>query len=479
MSDRLELIADIKRLKQIKTIKSELARRERYKGFVRYFPDEGNFRRELYTKHLEFFRLGKEKRQRCVMAANRVGKTETMGGYEMTCHLTGLYPSWWEGRRFDKPVTAWAAGDTAKTVRDIIQQKLFGSISDIGSGLIPKDCIVDYSRKAGVPDAIELAQIRHTSGLCSTLNLKSYDQRRISFQGTEQDVIWLDEEPDEEIYTECLLRTMTNNGMIMATFTPLSGRSSVVNRFEEADEKNLSHVVIIKCTWDDVPHLSEEAKSQMLESCPPHQRDARSKGLPSLGSGSVYPVPQDQFLVDDFVIPKEWPRCYGMDVGWNWTAVVWGALNPADKVLYIYSEMKQGGMEPYGHAAAINARGKRIKGAIDPASQGRSQVDGRALIDLYRNNGLDLTTADNRVETGINTCYMDLCNGQLKVFKSCVEFQKEFRVYQRDSRGNIKKENDHLMDAFRYCRMTGKAIAKPMDSSDAPMDFSWMTGSFG
>ncbi len=40
------------------------------------------------------------------MAANRVGKTEGAGGYEMTCHLTGRYPHWWEGRRFSGPVRA-------------------------------------------------------------------------------------------------------------------------------------------------------------------------------------------------------------------------------------------------------------------------------------------------------------------------------------------------------------------------------------
>ena len=85
----------------------------------RFYPDEGPLRRELYPKHLAFFAAGAEHRERLMMAANRVGKTEGVGAYEVTCHLTGIYPAWWTGKRFRKPVKIWAAGDTSKTVREI------------------------------------------------------------------------------------------------------------------------------------------------------------------------------------------------------------------------------------------------------------------------------------------------------------------------------------------------------------------------
>ena len=90
------------------------------------YPEKGPLRRELYPKHLEYFRAGSNHRERLMLAANRVGKTEGVGAYEVTCHLTGLYPDWWEGRRFSKPVKAWAASDTSKTVRDIIQVEAAG-----------------------------------------------------------------------------------------------------------------------------------------------------------------------------------------------------------------------------------------------------------------------------------------------------------------------------------------------------------------
>src|SRR3954470_2168731 len=95
---------------------AELLRRRNSRNKLRtYYPDEGPLRRELYQKHLEFFRLGSKHPERLFLAANRVGKTEGAGAYETTLHLTGLYPDWWEGKRFSGPIKGWAAGDTSKT----------------------------------------------------------------------------------------------------------------------------------------------------------------------------------------------------------------------------------------------------------------------------------------------------------------------------------------------------------------------------
>jgi phage terminase large subunit-like protein len=203
-----------------------------------YYPDEGDLRRELYPKHLEFFKAGHDFRERCFMAANRIGKTEGAGGYETALHLTGEYPWWWEGREFLKPVKWWAAGKTNETTRDIIQTKLFGEVRGsgankrvTGTGLIPGDMIGGISWKQGVADLIDKVQIRHSSGGFSLLGLKSYQQGRGAFEGTEQDGIWLDEEPPIDIYGECLIRTATTEGIILMTFTPLEGMSETVLQF--------------------------------------------------------------------------------------------------------------------------------------------------------------------------------------------------------------------------------------------------------
>lgn len=166
-----------------------------------------------------------------MLAANRVGKTESVGGYECVCHATGDYPEWWPGRRFERATKGWAAGDTSNTVRDILQNKLLGHVGDFGTGLIPKRNIERWTMKRNVAEAVQDIYIRHRSGDISLLTLKSYDQQRESFQGTEQDYIWLDEEPPMNIYAECLLRTMTTSGLIICTFTPLKGLSDVVLGF--------------------------------------------------------------------------------------------------------------------------------------------------------------------------------------------------------------------------------------------------------
>jgi phage terminase large subunit-like protein len=196
-----------------------------------YYPDEGALSRDKYPRHLEFFELGKEHRERAFLAANRVGKTEGVGAYETTLHLTGEYPNWWRGKRFASPITAWAAGDTSQTTRDILQEKLVGPKADMGTGMIPGDLIVRTTPKPGVPDALETIFVRHATGGISELTLKNYEQQRVSFQGTARHVIWLDEECSMEIYTECLLRTMTTQGLIICTFTPLLGLSAVVRYF--------------------------------------------------------------------------------------------------------------------------------------------------------------------------------------------------------------------------------------------------------
>lgn len=200
--------------------------------------------RDKYPKHLEFFKEGSTYRERCFMAANRVGKSFGGGGYEVACHLTGLYPEWWEGRRFDYPVSVWAAGDTYETTRDIIQLTLLGQITYSGArklmdgrGIIPGHLIGEPTWRQGVANLVDTMPVKHVSGGTSMLGLKSYDQGRKAFQGTGKHVIWLDEEPPMDVYNECLIRTATLDGIVMLTFTPLSGLSEVVMSFMPADQR--------------------------------------------------------------------------------------------------------------------------------------------------------------------------------------------------------------------------------------------------
>ena len=190
--------------------------------------------RRGYAKHLDFFRLGLSYTERALLGGNRTGKTHC-GVYEDTCHLTGVYPAWWVGRQFDHPIDAWAATDTSKNVRDILQEKFCGKPGDtaaLGTGMIPGDLILRTTVKHGLADAYETVFIRHVpTGGVSSLQFKSYDQGREAFQGTAQHLIHLDEEPSVDIYTECLLRLMTTNGLLVLTETPLLGISDLMLQY--------------------------------------------------------------------------------------------------------------------------------------------------------------------------------------------------------------------------------------------------------
>lgn len=490
-------------INDMSVLEAELQKRLNYK-LNRYFPDDGPLRRELYVGAMEFFRLGLKLPERLLIGGNRVGKTED-AAYETSCHLTGLYPPWWEGKKFDIPIDAWTAGDTATTTRDIQQLSLYGQIpSSPKSGFIPAHLIKWAPAKNSIPHAIESIYVHHVSGGTSTIQFKSYDQRREAFQGTAKHLIWLDEECPEDIYVECLMRTLTVGGILMVTFTPIEGLTDFVDKWlksavvitdrgrgertpadaailgSPADEddaavpaandpanknaipleaRNKSVTII---SWDEVPHLSEQARQQMLASIPEYQRNARTRGIPALGAGIIYPVSEDSIKEDVFEIPAHWPRGYGMDVGWNWTAAIWGAYDPDTATWHLYHEHYGSHAEPSVHAAAIKAAGDWIPGRIDPASNGRSQNDGTQLLQLYSNLGLNIDIAPNGVESGIYEVWTLITGHRIRVRKTLRNFFAEYRMYRRDSKGRVVKKNDHLMDAMRYLIASGiEWLARP------------------
>lgn len=442
-----------------------------------YLPDKGLYSRDKYPKLVEFFASGKDYPERLLIAANRTGKS-LAGCFEMSCHLSGLYPQWWEGRVQVRPGKYWFAGLDFLKTRDVLQNYLVGERSEVGTGLVPKDLIKRLVTKPGVPDGIETCEIWWKKNQCtqncrlgmcdcpgefSTGQFKSYVPGYKDFVGSAIDGIQLDEEPPAQVYLECLVRTMTKKGFIITTFTPDEGITETILSFFKDGVLKVGQVseskFVTNITWDDVPHLTKEEKEKLMAAMMPHQIEAKTKGLPYLGAGAIYPIPESQILVDPFPIPAYWKKFYGLDVGWNATAAVWVALDPQSNVYYVYSEYMRGQAEPSVHADGIKSRGAWINGAIDPASQGRSQVDGRTLLDQYNKHGLILWTADNSVESGIMQVYQMLSSGRLKFMSNLQGLLGEYRLYRRDEKGKIIKQNDHRMDALRYAIVSGSLFA--------------------
>jgi phage terminase large subunit-like protein len=186
-----------------------------------------------YAKQREFHAAGKAHRERLLMAGNQLGKTYC-GGAEVAYHLTGLYPDWWQGKTWDRPVRWWAGSKTGEVTRDGVQRYLVGEPKDEskwGHGMIPKAHLLDHARRQGIADALDSVVVKHASGGTSTLGFKSYDQGRQKWQSETLDGVWFDEEPPMDIYMEGLTRTNATGGITMITFTPLLGMSDVVSMF--------------------------------------------------------------------------------------------------------------------------------------------------------------------------------------------------------------------------------------------------------
>ncbi len=446
-----------------------LERQERKDRLSRYAP---------YTKQLEFHASGAAHRERLLMAGNQLGKTYC-GAAELAYHLTGRYPEWWNGRRFDRPVRAWAGSKTGEVTRDGVQRLLVGEPKDRaswGTGLIPGDAIGDTSSRMGVADAIDAVLVKHVSGENSTLGFKSYDQGREKWQGETLDSVWFDEEPPEDIYTEGLTRTNATGGMAFMTFTPLLGVSSVVRRFlmEESPDRHVTRMTI-----EDAEHYTPEERARIIASYPAHEREARTKGEPVLGSGRIFPLPDADIAVDQIVLPKEWARLVAIDFGWDhpFAAVELAWDRDAD-VVYVTKAFRQRETTPILHAASIKPWGANSDGtqwlpvAWPHDGLQHDKGSGDQLAAQYRAQGLNMlperaTFPDGThgVEAGLMEMLDRMQTGRLKVFRHLTEWFEEFRLYHRKA-GKIVKEMDDLMSATRYGIMCLRFATPPPMKKD-------------
>lgn len=431
-----------------------------------------------YAKQAEFHANGNAFRERLLMAGNQLGKT-WCAGFETAMHLTGRYPDWWQGRVFNKSVMGWAAGVTSEVTRDSVQRVLAGRINSIGTGAIPRDAIKDKSMKRGVADAIDTLVIRWGGGGDiqadeSLLGFKSYDQGREKFQAETLDFVWLDEEPDADIYTEALTRTNATGGMVYMTFTPLKGMTTTVKRFIV---DKIDGSCVTSMTIDDAEHYTPEQRKAIIDSYPAHEREARTKGIPTLGSGRIFPIPDEMIECDPIEIPKHWVQICGIDFGWDHpSAAVKLAWDRDNDVIYVTAAHRQKEQTPLLFAATVKPWGDWLPWAWPHDGLQHDKGSGQALADQYAAQGLKMLPdkathppADNEPEgsggNGVEAGIMDLLDmmqtGRFKVFKHLTDWFDEFRMYHRKD-GKIVKMDDDLLSATRYANMMKRfAITKP------------------
>ena len=426
-----------------------------------------------YPYQQQFHETSKDSNQRLLMAANRIGKSYC-GAAEMSYHLRGIYPDWWKGRRYDQPITAWAGGVSNETTRDIVQAELLGSPDDpdaFGSGAIPKNYIIKTERKPGVPNAKSVALIRHVSGGNSSLHFKAYEMGVEKWQGRSVDVVWLDEEPSRDIYSQAVTRTLDRRGMVYMTFTPEAGMTETVAAFMNRIQAGQS---LVNATWDDASekiksmkgqqgHLSEAVMEQILSAYSPHEREMRRYGRPSIGSGLIFPVDEEKIIIDPVEIKDHWPRIAAIDFGWDHpTAVVWCAVDRDEDVFYVYDCHRESKASPAVHAQTIRSRPHFIPIAYPHDGNRRDSMGNPGLADQYRNLGCNFllqhfsnppalgeNKGSNSIEEGLMAMLQSMEAGNFKVFSTLSNWFEEFRMYHRKG-GKVVPFRDDLMSATRY-----------------------------
>lgn len=259
-----------------------------------------------YSKQREFIDAGHDYPERCFMAGNQLGKSFT-GAAEVAFHLTGRYPGTkgypadgkyggeWKGKRFYEPVVFWIGGETNETVTKTTQRILCGRIEENdepGYGSIPKEDIISWKKSPFFPNLVDHLLVKHhtADGVEDGISIcyfKPYSQGRARWQGDTIHGVWFDEEPPYSIYGEGLTRTNKYGQFSILTFTPLMGMSDVVTKFLKNPSKSQK---VVNMTIYDAEHYTDEQKEQIIASYPEHEREARARGIPTMGSGRIFQI---------------------------------------------------------------------------------------------------------------------------------------------------------------------------------------------
>lgn len=467
MTDEVEHRAALTELAELL---GELEYRRRFRAIDAYKPTE---------KQKEFHAAGAVARHRLLMAGNQTGKTFSAGD-ELTYHMTGEYPDWWEGKRFDEPVNWWAGGVTSESTRDNPQRILLGRKREWGTGTVPAEKLVGEPVLArSVPDAVDNFRVRHISGGISNCTFKNYAQGREKWQGETLHGVWFDEEPPYDVYIEGVTRLNRLRGISMITFTPLLGMTDVVSMFlkPKHDDPGVKQRKMIQMRLEDATFYTPAEIEEITAQYDENMRKARVMGLPFFGEGLVYAVQDEMIRANPFELPKHCRRIAGLDFGVGHpTAVVWLAHDPDTDVIYLYDAYRVTEAAMAIHADAVKARGAWMPVAWPHDGAKRDPKSGVAMSELYRNKGVNMLPSSARYNddvggpqgrTAVTQNILDrMKTGRFKVFASLREWFDEKATYHWKD-GVIVPYKDDLMSATAYAVMMLR-YARPQELKRMP-----------
>src|SRR5262249_46542145 len=224
------------------------------------------------------------------------------------------------GKRFAKPIRVWVIGESVVLVRDTLQRQLCAAQGEFGT--VPLESFT--KRPIMVPGgtgAIDTAFTRHmTDGKfdgTSTLTFKTFEMRRERLQSESVDLVWIDEKPDEQIYSELLARTTATDGHLLVSYTPVGedGAAGLTYRFLVEPSSDRAS---FRITGAEAKHITAERREELGGSYSDAERETRLEGTPQLGAGPVFSLellPAAIKAFDPESLPS-WARwCVGIDFG--------------------------------------------------------------------------------------------------------------------------------------------------------------------
>ncbi len=437
-----------------------------------------------YPTQLSFLAAGSSGvHQRLVYGGNQVGKTWLCAFEAGACHLTGNYPDWWTGLRYNKPIRAWATGESSQLVRDTLQAQLCGR-DELGTGTIPLESFVKKPVMIpGGTGAIDTIFVAHcTDGKpdgVSTLTFKSFEMRREKLQSETVDLIWIDEKPSEEIYSELLARTSACNGHIIVSFTPVGegGASGITYRFLSEPSSDRA---VFRIPGHEAKHISPERREELAQGYTDAERETRLEGVPQLGTGPVFPIELLPTIIKSFDPEEEvpsWARLIvGIDFGFDhpFAAVLIAWAHDLNRI-WVTDCFRMERSTPLYHVQRIHSMTRGLKVPIAWPHDGATDDKGSGLTlsGQYKQFGAAMLpshavnhgTVHNYIEPALEEIRAMMYEGRITIAPHCGELIDEIRHYHRDEDYRIVKQRDDLVSAMRYAIMMRRS-GKPRDAID-------------
>lgn len=412
-------------------------------------------------KALDFYASGLTARQRLLLGAVRSRKT-SLALKEVSCHVHGIYPSWWNGYRYDRP-TRWLVGTVkAEKTRDVLQKYLLEGDPQFGLKPFIHNNLIADKYSGSLKNSVSKLFVKHVSGGMSEIKFSSFSEGASGLQSETFDGVHLDEAPDFDVYQEILFRTTAFGDyktFVILTMWPENGRDELVDFFMNkgsAGESVEDHFYM-HCSWADNPTMSEEEKIRLRQGTPEYLLEAREHGIPIFGVGKVFTMKEEQVVCERFDIPSYYRLIAGIDPSAT-SKGFWGAVllaqDPDSLVTYVIKDYKLSGLTMAEHYDNIRQLiPEWVTCVCDPAGGGEDQSTKESALQFLQNRGMKIFKADKtkkRKEAVIGSIEIACRSEKYKIFNTCQGYIDEWRRYARDDKGRIIKENDHELDSSFY-----------------------------